>query len=460
MAITKLWSVKNRVDHVIDYAKDEVKTKNESYGKEHIYDLLSVYGYAINSDKTEKQYYVSGINCNVENAVKEMNEIKKKYNKNGGILAFHGVQSFEKDEVRPEKAHEIGKKLAEELWGDRFQVIVTTHLNTEHLHNHFVINSVSFKDGYKYYSNYENTAIMRKISDDICREYGLSVLEDSKCKKVNFDYFYNKNITQDDYYKFIKEDIDFAIKRAFSFEEFMKILKQIGYEFYFRANQMSIRMPLRKMYLRVERNFGQDYSVQRMKERIFESFIDKKSISKQEYKVTKGKYYCKNKKIKNVKKGGIISLYRHYCYLLKVYPKRNWQYKLSYETRKAITKLDNYTSQLRFVVSNNIKSVNDIDVIRNSKKEKLQEAYNYRNRLYYSRKKLNNKEEITEKIIEATEYITKIKKDLKMCNDVEKEIVKIKEELKEFYKKEDKRKDKKLNMKKLNKRMLCFNNYG
>ena len=436
MAITKLWSVKNRVDHIIDYAKDEVKTKNESYGKEHIYDLLSVYGYAINSDKTEKQYYVSGINCSVENSVKEMNETKKKYNKNDGILAFHGVQSFKKDEVTPEVAHDIGMKLAEELWGDRFQVIVTTHLNTEHLHNHFVINSVSFKDGYKYYSNYENTAIMRKISDDICREYGLSVLEDSKCKKVNFDYFYNKNITKDDYYKFIKEDIDFAIKRAFSFEEFIKILKQIGYDFYFRANQMSIRMPPRKMYLRVERNFGQEYSVQRMKERIFESFIDKKSWNKREYKFTKGKYYCKNKRIKNVKKGGIISLYRYYCYLLKVYPKRNWQYKLSYETRKAIAKLDNYTSQLRFVEKNNIKNVSDINTIRNSNKEKLQEAYNYRNRLYYSRKKLSNKEEITEKIIEATKYISSIKKDLKICNNVEKEIVKIKEELKAFYKRE------------------------
>lgn len=87
----------------------------------------------------------------------------------------------------------------------------------------------------------------------------------------------------------------------------MKILKQIGYEFYFRANQMSIRMPPRKMYLRVERNFGQEYSVQRMKERILESFIDNKSWNKREYKFTKGKYYCKNKRIKNVKKGGIIS---------------------------------------------------------------------------------------------------------------------------------------------------------
>lgn len=130
--------------------------------------------------------------------------------------------------------------------------------------------------------------------------------------------------------------------------------------------------------------------------------------------------------------------------MLKVYPKRNWQYKLSYETRKAITKLDNYTSQLRFVENNNIKNVSDIITIRNSNKEKLQKAYNYRNRLYYSRKKLNDKEEITEKIIQVTKYIRSIKKDLKMCNNVEKEIVKIKE----FYKKGIERENNSKNKKK------------
>lgn len=109
---------------------------------------------------------------------------------------------------------------------------------------------------------------------------------------------------------------------------------------------------------------------------------------------------------------------------------------MSYETRKAIIKLDNYTNQLRFVEKNNIKNFSDIDLIREQKNKKLQEAYNYRNRLYYSRKELSNKEEITERIIEATEYINNIKKELRMCDNVEKEIGKIKEELKDFYERE------------------------
>lgn len=138
MAVTKIWAVKNRIDHVVDYTKDETKTRNKNDINNNFKDLPSVYDYAINSDKTEKQFYVSGINCDDKNAVHEMNEVKVEYNKQKGILAFHAIQSFKKDELTPELAHEIGVKLAEEMWGDRFQVVVSTHLNTEHLHNHFV----------------------------------------------------------------------------------------------------------------------------------------------------------------------------------------------------------------------------------------------------------------------------------------------------------------------------------
>ena len=108
------------------------------------------------------------INCKVENAVKEMQIVKRIYGKENGILAFHGEQSFKEGEVTPELVHEIGVRLAEEMWEDRFQVVVTTHLNTKH--NHFVLNSVSFKDGKKYYSNRENTALLRKTSDELCEE--------------------------------------------------------------------------------------------------------------------------------------------------------------------------------------------------------------------------------------------------------------------------------------------------
>ncbi|MBS5720827.1 MAG: relaxase/mobilization nuclease domain-containing protein [Clostridium sp.] len=217
MATTSLWKVDKRLDHVINYTTNEEKTKNNysEYGMDRFDSIIQVMTYATNPDKTEKQFYTTGINCEVKNSVKQMQLVKMIYGKENGILAFHAYQSFDEGEVTPEIAHEIGVKLANEMWGDRFQVVVSTHLNTEHLHNHFVINSVSFKDGKKYYSNFENTALLRKTSDDICDEYGLKVLDEKTCKSgINFENFYRKSLSNSDYYKFAKEDIDYAINHS------------------------------------------------------------------------------------------------------------------------------------------------------------------------------------------------------------------------------------------------------
>ncbi len=117
-----------------------------------------------------------------------MLETKNKFNKKKGIQRFHAVQSFKNGELDAKTAHEIGVRLAEGMWGGRFEVVVSTHLNTDNLHNHFVINSVSFKDEKKYYSNLTNTALLRKTSDELCEEYGLSVSQEKTCKsEINFE---------------------------------------------------------------------------------------------------------------------------------------------------------------------------------------------------------------------------------------------------------------------------------
>ena len=155
------------------------------------------------SKKTEKEYFVTGINCELDSVYEEMQDTKRYYNKGDKILAYHAYQSFKAGEVTPELAHKIGVQLANEMWGDRFQVIVTTHLNTNHIHNHLVLNSVSYTDGKKYYSNRANTGRLRHTSDEICREYGLSVLEEKPCKKskINFENYYKKSFYNDNYTK-------------------------------------------------------------------------------------------------------------------------------------------------------------------------------------------------------------------------------------------------------------------
>lgn len=103
-----------------------------------------------------------------------------------GILAFHAIQSFDPGEVDAELAHQIGIELANHMWGDRFEVLVATHLDKAHYHNHFVINSVSFKDGKRYYDNRQNYYRLREVSDQLCEKYNLSVIKDPQDKSLHY----------------------------------------------------------------------------------------------------------------------------------------------------------------------------------------------------------------------------------------------------------------------------------
>ena len=274
MATTRIWKVIKRVDHVIDYAanKDktkviEVNNKNEMF----VNDLMQVINYARNSDKTEKEFYVSGINCEPDSAYEEMQDTKEYYNKKDKILAFHGYQSFKGKDIDPSLAHKIGVQLANEMWGDRFQVIVTTHLNANNTHNHFVINSVSYKDGLKYYDNHTNYAKMRKLSDEICKENGLDILEEKKTKaNINYNNFFQKSLYTDNYTNNAKRDLDLAIRQAYSYDDFIFLMKKLDYEIIYRANKISIRKEPYKRNIRIERRFGENYSIENIKRRILE----------------------------------------------------------------------------------------------------------------------------------------------------------------------------------------------
>ena len=434
MATTSLWKVDKRLDHVIDYATDEEKTKNEGDNFDSIEKLLT---YATNPTKTEKLFYTTGINCKVDNAVKEMQFIKKLYGKEKGILAFHGYQSFKEGEVTPEIAHEIGVRLAEEMWGDRFQVVVSTHLNTDNIHNHFVINSVSFKDGYKYYSNLCNTALLRKTSDEICEEYGLSVLEEKTCKSgINFENFYKKSMKESEYYKFTKEDIDYAIEHSWTYQEFIKKLKDMGYEVYFRANKISVRRYPHKRNIRIERAFGEEYSIENIKNKILSIYPNREEVIKPKTYDKRLFYKGSAKKLRKPK--GIIALYYYYCYLLKVYPKKKLNYKLTPEMRVEVKKMDKYSEQIRFICKYKLETINDIENLKEQKKEELQKTLNTRNRLYYKRQKLDNESEkdaVTKDIISVTFVVDRIRKEIKLCDEVIDNSRKMQEQIKEMEKK-------------------------
>lgn len=178
MATTSLWHIKGKLRDLIDYVENPDKTNFDAG----LQDFVNVFSYDTNPNKTNNKEFVTAINCLKEIALQQMVMTKQQFNKSDKYIAWHGYQSFKPNEVTPDLCHEIGVKLSKQMWGDRFQVIVSTHLDKDHLHNHFCFNSVSFLDGKKYNYSKSEMQRLRNLSDELCKEYGLSVIESILCR--------------------------------------------------------------------------------------------------------------------------------------------------------------------------------------------------------------------------------------------------------------------------------------
>ena len=211
----------------LDYADNPDKTTAPEYLDEDLYAALR---YAENDDKTDRKMFTGGINCSAQNAYAEMIAVQRRFGLRGKVVGYHGIQSFKEGEVTPERAFAIGKETARRMWGDRYQVLVTVHLNTDNVHCHFVVNPVSFKDGAKFKNKIGDHKELRKISDDICREHELSVLENSdfysKGKKKEYWVHKAGKKTHRDY---LREDVEYCLSFATSPREFESQLYALGY---------------------------------------------------------------------------------------------------------------------------------------------------------------------------------------------------------------------------------------
>ena len=266
MATTSIWAVKSRMDHVLDYAKNEDKTRNNAWSEVDYQTMRDVMDYAMNDAKTEKQYYVSGWNCDPYAAREEMQITKQEFKKEDGILAFHGYQSFKPGEVTPQIAHEIGIKLAEELWPDH-QVVIATHLDKEHIHSHFVVNSVSL-DGRKFNSTKASYRQMRAASDRLCKEYGLSVItEHQEYYPKHYAEWDAEQNGQPTWRSSIKVDMDDAIKYSMTFQQFISEMKKKGYVLERRGSFLRIKAPGMQRFVRL-RSLGAGYSEEAIQRRI------------------------------------------------------------------------------------------------------------------------------------------------------------------------------------------------
>ena len=226
MAVTGFWPIYKNLKATLDYADNPDKTTDRRYLDDDLYAALS---YAENDSKTDSKMYVSGINCSKQNAYAEMVAVQRRFGMRGKVVGYHGIQSFAAGEVTPEQAFEIGKVTARKMWGDRYQVLVTVHLNTDNVHCHFVVNPVSYKDGVKFKNKIGDHKELRRVSDEICREHGLSVLENSNFYGGHKKDYWRHKSGKKTHRDYLREDVEYCLSFATSPREFENQLYALGY---------------------------------------------------------------------------------------------------------------------------------------------------------------------------------------------------------------------------------------
>lgn len=433
MAVTRLWKVTDRLDKVIDYAEDETKTKKPKYSDKEWQALKDVLEYAKDEEKTEQQFYVSGLNCNPDNARDQFVIVKEQYNKTGGIQAYHGYISFkDTDNLSPDLAHQIGIEFANRVWGERFQVVVTTHLNTKCLHCHYVINSVSLVDGKRLQNKEKAWFYFRHIADEVCREYGLSVVEKpDRNKEPDYVTLQDKQQTMKEQAgiptrrNLVRAAVDEAIENSRTMAEFKRYLSAMGYKYRISENlkYWSVTADGWKQPVRLYR-LGENYTNVRIQERIAENDLYM-SVNAKPFQTAfyVPKEYSDIRKVK----GSLYNLYLYYCYRLGYFNKPNEKQslrdynRLHHLLREDLMKVDKYSQEAELLGKNRIETSEQLFSYKESLQKELEtltdDRKHLRNKL---RRNISDVESVQVKseISQISQRLSKLRKEISLCDDI------------------------------------------
>ena len=451
MAVTSIWPIKGRVDKVINYARNPEKTHDKEKLSE-LHEIEGVVEYAADEMKTEKRAYVTCLHLHSEEtAAQEFMETKRLMHNEGGRSCYHGYQSFKADEVDADTAHSIGVALARELWGDRFQVVIATHCNTGHYHNHFVINSVSDVDGKKFYNSPADYRRMREVSDRLCREAKISVIEYPADRRVNYGEWLAEKNGKPTMRSRIREDIDRAILASTTEREFLRMMKEMGYEVITKTPKGSPRVHPIVRIVDGGKNFrldklGEYYELDSIKQRIQNNYR-RKTPFPEVAEDTKAPYYQYKEKAK--KATGLYALYLYYCYELHIIVHKPTSVKkVSAFLHEDVTKLDRYIAQADFLTKTGIETVEALAGYTAEKEEQMdaltQQRAGLKNELkrYLRKEDFQSAEATRARIAELTTELKTCRKEIVLCSDIADRSEQVRKNLEQIEQQKIERKEK------------------
>ena len=378
--------------------------------------------YATDGTKTERQLFVSALNCAVETARQDMMMTKQEFDKLGGNTAYHAIQSFKPGEVTPEVAHEIGMKLAQELWGERFEVVIATHIDKSHIHNHFILNSVSFVDGIKFHDSRRFWRTMARTSDRLCREYSLSVVENPKSGATKH-YLEHKAEREGKltWRSFLKSDIDQIIAKSMTENQFLRNLLASGYK-YRVGKYLTVITPSGERH-RLETKLGDGYSLANIKEKIHSQ--QRPKLPPKQPKRTIVPMRVSGNLRTTRKHTGFRALYVHYLFLLGKIPKNNPRSqnpnRIPYSYRADLRKLDRYAAEIKLLANNRIYTSEQLAIYKEDLTAKIEPFVQQRKTLYKQLRGLKDEEKIAEvksEIKELSTQIRQLRREVKLCDDI------------------------------------------
>lgn len=426
MAVTKVFAIKRRMDDRVKYAVDREKTA-----------LNSKIVYATNPEKTEQVFFTEALNCDsVDTAFQEMQSTKRRFGKTGGVLGYHFIQSFAPGEVTPEQAHEIGMEFARRMFGERYEVVIGTHLDKAHLHNHIVINSVSFMDGQKYHSSPESYYNeVRGTSDELCRENDLSVIM-SQGKGKHYGEWKAEQDGRPTVRGIIREDIDRIIGEAYTYQTFLLLLQRNGYEIKSGPNRKytAVRPPGAKRFVRLD-SLGEGYTEEAIKKRLMGQRSGATQKPKQPTYHTK-RYRVKGRLSHYPKRKitGFLALYFRYMYLLRGARRAKPSYRAAFPIRKEVIRLERYQKQFQYLMAQNITTPAQLAEQISKLEAEIAKLTEERKPLYGERRNAPDEEakaQCTAEIDRHTASLREKRRELALCRRIQADIPQVREQVQE-----------------------------
>ena len=413
MATTSLWKIKGRLKDLMEYVENPAKTQ-----KAELQDFFNAMEYARNPEKTEQGYYVTAINCLKEIALQQMILTKEQFGKKDGIIAWHGYQSFKPGEVTAEECHAIGIETAKAMWGENYQIIVTTHLDKDHLHNHFLLNSVSFRTGQKY--NYTNAERRRMVavSDQLCREHGLSIIEKLK-KAPGRTVWEDEKAGKPTRYNVYRADFINAMNGSRTLALVQRYLEELGYDVDFTGEKWKIKLNCYRYFTHLE-TLDPQWTPEYVKSHLGRDTL----YGNIPAVVTQSPYVPEE--LQGVWQRGqrtenIYHLFLWWQYQLGAKPEWKHYEPTSPYMREELRQLDSLFEQVKYLCNNKIETREQLwDHLRETEKalgEELQNRDKLRNKL--RRAKPEEKEEYCRLRDQATKHIQALRKTKKIILAIE-----------------------------------------